>query len=155
MRRAAVALGAMFACVLAFARGCAAGCRYGEQACNHYIAFKLLALIRDKVFTRAAQARPRRRLEGRDKGELISILTSDIELLEVFYAHTISPVCIAAIVSAAMALFIGQYHPTLGVLALAAYLVVGVAVPIAAARSGRAAGEAFRARSGAPERVCA
>lgn len=142
-----LAPGTIFACVLAFAlaRGVL---HYAEQACNHYIAFKLLALIRDKVFTALRRLAPAR-LEGRDKGELISILTADIELLEVFYAHTISPVCIAAIVSAAMALFIGQYHPALGVLALAAYLVVGVAVPIAAARSGRAAGEAFRARFGA------
>ena len=142
-----LAPGTIFACVLAFAlaRGVL---HYAEQACNHYIAFKLLALIRDKVFTALRRLAPAR-LEGRDKGELISILTADIELLEVFYAHTISPVCIAAIVSATMALFIGQYHPALGVLALAAYLVVGVAVPIAAARSGRAAGEAFRARFGA------
>ena len=122
--------------------------RYAEQACNHFIAFKLLALIRDKVFTALRRLAPAR-LEGRDKGELISILTADIELLEVFYAHTISPVCIAALVSAAMALFIGGYHPALGVLALAAYLVVGVTVPLAAARRGRAAGEAFRARFGA------
>lgn len=121
---------------------------YAEQACNHFIAFKLLALIRDKVFTALRRLAPAR-LAGRDKGELISILTADIELLEVFYAHTISPVCIAALVSAAMALFIGGYHPALGVLALAAYLVVGVTVPLAAARRGRAAGEAFRARFGA------
>ena len=92
--------GTIFACVLAFAlaRGVL---HYAEQACNHYIAFKLLALIRDKVFTALRRLAPAR-LEGRDKGELISILTADIELLEVFYAHTISPVCIAAIVSATM-----------------------------------------------------
>lgn len=144
---APLALGTIFACVLVFAlaRGVL---HYAEQACNHFIAFKLLALIRDKVFTALRRLAPAR-LEGRDKGELISILTADIELLEVFYAHTISPVCIAAVVSAAMALFIGGYHPSLGVLALAAYLVVGVAVPLAAARRGRAAGEAFRARFGA------
>lgn len=144
---APLALGTIFACVLVFAlaRGVL---HYAEQACNHFIAFKLLALIRDKVFTALRRLAPAR-LEGRDKGELISILTADIELLEVFYAHTISPVCIAAVVSAAMVLFIGGYHPALGVLALAAYLVVGVAVPLAAARRGRAAGEAFRARFGA------
>ena len=144
---APLALGTIFACVLVFAlaRGVL---HYAEQACNHFIAFKLLALIRDKVFTALRRLAPAR-LEGRDKGELISILTADIELLEVFYAHTISPVCIAALVSAAMALFIGGYHPALGVLALAAYLVVGVTVPLAAARRGRAAGEAFRARFGA------
>ena len=146
-----LAPGTIFACALAFAlaRGVL---HYAEQACNHYIAFKLLALIRDKVFTALRRLAPAR-LEGRDKGELISILTADIELLEVFYAHTISPVCIAAIVSATMALFIGQYHQALGVLALAAYLVVGVAVPVAAARSGRAAGEAFRARFGQSARL--
>ena len=144
---APLALGTIFACVLVFAlaRGVL---RYAEQACNHFIAFKLLGLIRDKVFTALRRLAPAR-LEGRDKGELISILTADIELLEVFYAHTISPVCIAALVSAAMALFIGGYHPALGVLALAAYLVVGVTVPLAAARRGRAAGEAFSARFGA------
>ena len=102
---APLALGTIFACVLVFAlaRGVL---HYAEQACNHFIAFKLLALIRDKVFTALRRLAPAR-LAGRDKGELISILTADIELLEVFYAHTISPVCIAALVSAAMALFIG------------------------------------------------
>ena len=63
---------------------------YGEQACNHYIAFKLLALIRHKVFAALRRLCPAK-LDGRDKGNLISIITSDIELLEVFYAHTISP----------------------------------------------------------------
>lgn len=68
--------------------------RYAEQACNHFIAFKLLALIRDKVFAALRKLCPAK-LEGRDKGDLISVITSDIELLEVFYAHTISPVIIA------------------------------------------------------------
>ncbi len=68
--------------------------RYAEQACNHFIAFKLLALIRDKVFQSLRRLCPAK-LEGRDKGDLISIITSDIELLEVFYAHTISPAAIA------------------------------------------------------------
>ena len=67
--------------------------RYGEQACNHFIAFKLLALIRDKVFGALRRLAPAK-LDGKDKGNLISIITSDIELLEVFYAHTISPICI-------------------------------------------------------------
>ena len=109
---APLALGTIFACVLVFAlaRGVL---HYAEQACNHFIAFKLLALIRDKVFTALRRLAPAR-LEGRDKGELISILTADIELLEVFYAHTISPVCIAALVSAAMALFIRRVSPGAG-----------------------------------------
>ena len=70
--------------------------RYAEQACNHYIAFKLLARIRHKVFAALRKLAPAK-LEGAEKGNLISIITSDIELLEVFYAHTISPICIAVI----------------------------------------------------------
>ena len=84
-----VPLKAVFVCVLAFAlvRGVF---RYAEQACNHFIAFKLLALLRDRVFRALRRLCPAK-LEGRDKGDLISVITSDIELLEVFYAHTISP----------------------------------------------------------------
>ena len=143
---APLALGTLFGCVLAFAllRGVL---HYAEQACNHFIAFKLLALIRDKAFSALRRLAPAK-LEGRDKGDLISILTADIELLEVFYAHTISPVCIAVLVSALMTAFIGRYHPALGAIALAAYAVVGIAVPVTAARYGRARGEAFRRRFG-------
>ena len=83
----------LFICLIAFAlvRGFL---RYAEQACNHFIAFKLLALIRDKVFGALRRLCPAK-LEGRDKGNLISLITADVELLEVFYAHTISPICIA------------------------------------------------------------
>ena len=81
--------------------------RYGEQAGNHYIAFRLLALIRDKVFQKLRKLAPAK-LEGKDKGNLIAILTSDIELLEVFYAHTISPVCIAVLTCAVMIAFFCQ-----------------------------------------------
>ena len=86
-------LTALFVCVVVFAiiRGFL---RYAEQACNHFIAFKLLALLRDKVFRALRRLCPAK-LEGRDKGDLISVITSDIELLEVFYAHTISPAAIA------------------------------------------------------------
>lgn len=94
--------------------------RYGEQACNHFIAFKLLALLRDRVFRALRRLAPAK-LEGRDKGDLITVITSDIELLEVFYAHTISPALIALLFSGIMVLFIGGYHPLLGLLALAAY----------------------------------
>ena len=69
---------------------------YAEQYCNHFIAFKLLAIIRHKVFAALRNLCPAK-LEGRDKGNLISIITTDIELLEVFYAHTISPIAIAAL----------------------------------------------------------
>ena len=83
-------VGTAFACILVFAllRGVL---RYAEQASNHYIAFKLLALIRDKVFGALRRLTPAK-LEGRDRGDLISLITADIEALEVFYAHTISPV---------------------------------------------------------------
>lgn len=90
-------LGALFAGIVVMAV-LRAGLRYGEQACNHFIAFKLLALIRDKVFQALRRLCPAK-LEGRDKGDLISVITSDIELLEVFYAHTISPAAIAALFS--------------------------------------------------------
>ena len=88
-----VSLTTLFVClaVIAVLRGIL---HYGEQACNHYIAFKLLALIRHKVFAVLRKLCPAK-LDGRDKGNLISIITTDIELLEVFYAHTISPIEIA------------------------------------------------------------
>lgn len=83
-----------------------AALRYGEQACNHFIAFKLLALIRDRVFQALRRLCPAK-LEGKDKGNLVSVITSDIELLEVFYAHTISPAAIATLFSMILCLFIG------------------------------------------------
>lgn len=113
-------------CVFALARGIL---RYAEQACNHFIAFKLLALIRDKVFMALRKLCPAK-LEGRDKGNLISVITSDIELLEVFYAHTISPIVIAFLYSLIMCLFIGSFHPILGVIALLAYITVGIFIPL-------------------------
>ena len=78
---------------------------YVEQYCNHFIAFKLLAIIRHKVFASLRKLCPAK-LEGRDKGNLISIITTDIELLEVFYAHTISPIAIATLTSIIMVIFI-------------------------------------------------
>ena len=116
---------AVAAAVLAVLR---AALRYGEQACNHFIAFKLLALLRDKVFRALRRLAPAK-LEGREKGDLIAVITSDIELLEVFYAHTISPVLIALLFSAILTVFIGSFHPLLGTLALTAYAVVGIGVP--------------------------
>ncbi len=130
--------------VLAIARGVL---HYAEQGCNHFIAFKLLALIRDKVFGALRRLAPAK-LEGRDRGgDLIAVLTADIELLEVFYAHTISPICIAVIVSAIMAAFLAGYHWLLGLYALGAYLVIGLLVPVAAAKSARR--REFRASFGA------
>lgn len=121
--------------------------RYAEQACNHFIAFKLLALIRDKVFAALRRLTPAK-LEGRDKGNLISIITSDIELLEVFYAHTISPICIAFLFSVVMVLFIGSYHWALGLLALAAYLTVGLVIPLVTSKMNGDNGIRFRSKSG-------
>ena len=106
--------------VLAAARGIL---HYAEQYCNHFIAFKLLAIIRHKVFAALRKLCPAK-LEGRDKGNLISIITTDIELLEVFYAHTISPVAIAALTSLVMVVFMGSYHTGAGIFALGAYLIV-------------------------------
>lgn len=139
-------LTALFVCVAVFAivRGFL---RYAEQACNHFIAFKLLALIRDKIFRALRRLCPAK-LEGRDKGDLISVITSDIELLEVFYAHTISPAAIAFLFTIVMCLFIGSYHWLLGILALAAYLVVGIAVPLITSKLSGDDGMRLRTKSG-------
>ncbi len=120
---------------------------YMEQYCNHFIAFKLLAIIRHKVFAALRKLCPAK-LEGRDKGNLISIITTDIELLEVFYAHTISPIAIATLTSVIMVIFIGRYHWLAGVLALAAYLIVGVAIPMWNGKRGSQKGMEFRTSFG-------
>lgn len=143
---APLSLTALFAGVAVFAL-LRAVLRYGEQACNHFIAFKLLALIRDKVFRALRRLCPAK-LEGKDKGNLISVITSDIELLEVFYAHTISPVAIATLFSILFCLFMSQYHWSLGLLALVAYLTVGVAAPLVTSRLSGEDGMKFRTQSG-------
>ncbi len=112
--------------VMAVARGIL---HYGEQYCNHYIAFRVLAIIRHKVFSVLRKLCPAK-LEGKEKGNLITIITSDIELLEVFFAHTISPIAIAFLTSMMMILFIGQQHWLAGLLALFAYGIVGIILPI-------------------------
>ena len=112
--------------VLALAR---AVLRFAEQRLNHYIAFRLLAVVRDRVFGALRRLCPAK-LEGRDKGDLVALITADVELLEVFYAHTISPICIAFTVETVMCLFIGSFHIALGIIALAAYLCVSIAVPL-------------------------
>ena len=120
---------------------------YVEQDCNHFIAFKLLAIIRHKVFASLRALCPAK-LEGKDRGNLISLITSDIELLEVFYAHTISPIAIAAVTSVLMVLFIGSFHPLCGLLALAGYLAAGVLLPFRNARLGTGAGMEYREKFG-------
>ncbi len=152
--------------VLAVLRGIL---HYGEQACNHYIAFKLLALIRHKVFAVLRKLCPAKldgrdkllalirhkvfavlrklcpaKLDGRDKGNLISIITTDIELLEVFYAHTISPIAIAVLTSLIMEIFFFRYHVLIGLFALVGYLAIGVLMPMWNSRRGSEKGMEFR-----------
>ncbi|KRN90541.1 multidrug ABC transporter [Ligilactobacillus ceti DSM 22408] len=112
--------------ILAVVRGIL---RYAEQAFNHYLAFKILAIIRDRVFKALRRLAPAK-LAHKDKGDLISVITSDVELLEVFYAHTVSPICIAGIYTVIMTVFIGHFYWVLGLIALLAYLTIGILVPI-------------------------
>lgn len=122
--------------------------KYAEQRTNHYIAFTLLAIIRDKVFKALRRLCPAK-LEGRDKGDLISLITGDVELLEVFYAHTVSPIAIAVLTELAMVLFIGSYHWALGLLAFAAYTSVGVILPLMVSKRSGTIGDELRADNGA------
>ncbi|OUO64005.1 ABC transporter ATP-binding protein [Collinsella sp. An268] len=136
-------MGVLAAC--AIARGVL---HYLEQTANHYIAFKLLARIRHQVFAALRRLAPAK-LAGRGSGDLISVITGDIELLEVFYAHTISPVAIALGVSLIVAAVEVSLHPVFGALAVCAFAVVGIAVPVAANASAGAAGRRFRDGLGA------
>lgn len=130
--------------VLAILRGIL---HYAEQYCNHFIAFKLLAIIRHKVFAALRKLCPAK-LEGKEKGNLISIITTDIELLEVFYAHTISPIMIAILTSLIMISFIGSFHIYAGIFAFCAYLFVGCVIPLWNGKHGGQKGMEFRAGFG-------
>lgn len=121
--------------------------RYGEQTCNHFIAFKLLALLRDRVFAVLRCLCPAK-LEGKNKGNLISVITSDIELLEVFYAHTISPICIATLYTVIAAAFLSLYHPILGGITLLAHGTVGIVIPWLTSRWSGDVGQQVRDQSG-------
>ena len=136
----------IFACVILFAvlRGIL---RYAEQAGNHYIAFKLLAMIRHQVFAALRRLAPAK-LDGKDKGNLISVITSDIELLEVFYAHTISPIIIAVLTSGIMTVYIGRYHWSLGIASVLSYLLVGAVIPLVVSKRGRKTGFLYREQFG-------
>ncbi len=120
---------------------------YIEQYCNHFIAFKLLALIRDKVFTALRKLAPAK-LDSADRGNLVSIITSDIELLEVFYAHTVSPVCIALITSCIIIVFISSFNILLGLIALISHLALGVFLPIFMSKKSKLSGDLHRKRVG-------
>lgn len=116
---------------------------YGEQYCNHFIAFKLLAVIRHKVFAALRKLCPAK-LEGRERGNLISVITTDIELLEVFYAHTISPIAIAIFTSGIMVAFIGKQYLPAGIIAFAAYVIIGAVLPLFNGKAGADDGMEFR-----------
>ena len=132
------------ACALVVVCGVVRGpLRYGEQLCNHYLAFKILALVRDKVFGKMRTLAPAK-LEGRDKGDLVSLLTGDIELLEVFYAHTLSPAAIALVVSVVMVAFTATLSPLLAAYAAFSYAVVGIAVPWISSKASGTGGREVR-----------
>lgn len=142
----ALSFGAITACLIIFAiaRGLL---RYAEQSFNHFIAFKLLALIRDKVFISLRKLAPAK-LEGKDKGNLISIITSDIELLEVFYAHTISPVVIAALFTCCICAFLFHFNKFFALIALLAHITIGVVVPLVISKMSGDDSQKFRDKSG-------
>lgn len=116
---------------------------YIEQYSNHFIAFKLLAIIRHKVFRALRKLAPAK-LESRDKGNLISVITSDIELLEVFYAHTISPIVIAFITSLIMIIFIAKYSAYAAIFAAAVYFTIGFIIPMINGKRGKKIGMDYR-----------
>ena len=126
--------------VLAVARGVL---RYLEQMSGHYIAFKLLALLRDKVFS-SLRRLAFVKLQDKQAGQLVSLVTNDIELLEVFYAHTIAPIMIAFFTSAILLLVFGHLSGWFVVVALAAYLTVGVILPIITTKLAREDGRRYR-----------
>ena len=146
--RNALRLGLIAACAACAACGIARGpLHYGEQLCNHYIAFRLLAHIRDLVFGALRQLAPAK-LEGRGKGELVSLVTSDIELLEVFYAHTISPIAIALVCTVVFEGFLLAVSPELAGIALVAYAVLGVLLPLTSAKACGTTGRQSREGAG-------
>ena len=148
----AKALGEAIALSYGMIIGLAIGCgvlrgllRYLEQYSNHYIAFKLLAVLRDKIFGALRTLCPAK-LESKQKGSIIAMITSDIETLEVFYAHTISPICIAVIVSTCVFLFVGFVSSWyLALVALIGFITIGIIVPIISSGKLKASGVKYRA----------
>ena len=120
--------------------------KYFEQYSNHYIAFRILALLRNKIFGKLRTLAPAK-LEDKQKGNLISMITSDIETLEVFYAHTVSPICIAFLSSLTMVLVIGFVSSWyLALVALFGYILVGVILPLIYSKILRSSGVKYRAQ---------
>ncbi len=147
----AKALGESVAMSYGLIIGLAVGCgalrgilRYFEQYSNHFIAFKLLATLRDKIFKALRRLCPAK-LESKKKGSIIAMITSDIETLEVFYAHTVSPICIAILVSLAVAIFVGVIgSPYLTLVALAGYLTIGIVLPLISSKLLKKSGVEYR-----------
>lgn len=121
--------------------------RYGEQLSGHYIAFKILYILRDKIFTKLRSLAPAK-LEGKDKGSLIALITSDIELLEVFYAHTIAPISIAIITNTIIVIVLGKINVVFGVMSLISFLIVGFFIPYFSSSVGKEAGVSYRKNIG-------
>ena len=136
-----------YGAIMALAIGCGVlrgALRYIEQYFNHYIAFRLLAVLRDKIFASLRKLYPAK-LESREKGSIIAMLTADIETLEVFYAHTISPICIALIVSVTVLIFVTLTSSwKLAMLALLGDLVIGVVTPMVFSNNTKEAGVRYR-----------
>ncbi len=117
--------------------------RYIEQYSGHYIAFKILAILRDKVYKALRKLAPSK-LESKEKGNLISVITSDIELLEVFYAHTVAPIAIAIITSIIIALALGSINVYFGLISAGFYIIVGYVIPVVSSKYGNKAGVEYR-----------
>lgn len=142
------AISLSYSAIIALAIGCGVLrglLRYIEQYSNHYIAFRLLAVLRDKIFGALRILCPAK-LESKQKGSIIAMITSDIETLEVFYAHTISPVCIAVIVSLAVFIFVGKISSWyLALTALVGYILVGIVLPLVSSGKLKGSGVRYRA----------
>lgn len=117
--------------------------RYAEQYSGHYIAFRVLAIIRDRIFTVLRKLAPAK-LEGKDKGNLITLITTDIELLEVFFAHTIAPVCIAFFMAIITLSIVGHYSIVAMIILLAGYLATSIFIPRLITKLGEESGKKFR-----------
>lgn len=126
--------------VCAFLRGFL---RYGEQLSGHYIAFKILYILRDKMFTKLRKLAPAK-LDGKEKGNLISLITSDIELLEVFYAHTIAPISIAILTNSIISIVLAFINPWFGVIGAIYFIIVGVIIPVCSSKIAKDAGANYR-----------
>ena len=117
--------------------------RYIEQYSGHFIAFTILAILRDQVFKALRRLSPAK-LESKEKGNLISVITSDIELLEVFYAHTIAPIAIALITSIIMSTILYKINPIYGAVSALFYIIVGYLIPVISSKFGKEAGVEYR-----------